>query len=108
MRNLVVLFAILTSSVCLLLAQNAPRLTGIEPSSGKPGATATLSGENLGRGSVSAVYLSDANSDFKAAIVEQTAEKIVIKIPEVKAGNYNVSLQVKSDLFIQPTRYTVE
>lgn len=108
MRKSLVILAVLISSVSLLIAQNAPRLSGVEPASGKAGTTATLTGENLGKGSVSAVYLSDANSDFKAVIVEQSPEKIVIKIPDVKAGNYNVSLQVKGDLFIQPTRYTVE
>lgn len=92
----------------LLLAQGAPRLTGVDPSTGKAGASVTVTGENLGKANVAAVFLSDANSDYKATVVEQTSEKIVIKVPAVKAGSYNISLQVRNEIFIQPTRFTVE
>lgn len=90
-----------------LLAQGAPRLTGVDPTSGKVGATITATGENL-KSSVSAVFLSDANSDYKATVIDHTAEKIVLKVPSVKAGSYNISLQVRNEIFIQPVRFTVE
>jgi hypothetical protein len=33
--------------------------------------------------------------------------KIVVQIPKVKAGDYNISIQVKRDVLIQPIRLTV-
>lgn len=100
--------AILLLAAALLLAQGAPRLTGVEPTTGKPGGTATATGENLAKPTVSAVFLSDANSDHKVTVVEQTAEKIVFKVPAVKPASYNVSLQVRNEIFIQPVRFKVE
>lgn len=94
--------------VSFVWAQGPPRLAGVEPVKGKAGATVTATGENLGKSQVVAVFLSDANSDYKVAVVEQTAEKIVFRVPAVKADTYNVSLQVRSEIFIQPVRFTVE
>ncbi len=86
----------------------APRCTAIDPDTGKVGTTVNVTGENLGKGSISAVYLSDANSDFKAELVSQAPDKVTIKVPQVKPGPYNISIQVKSEIFIQPVRFTVE
>ncbi len=99
---------VLLISVWVLFAQGPPRLASVEPATGKSGATATATGENLGKAGVAAVFLSDANSDHKVSVVEQTAEKIVFRVPSVKPAIYNVSLQVKNDIFIQPVRFTVE
>jgi hypothetical protein len=63
----------------LAFAQSAPKVTSVMPSSGKVNVSVTLTGENLGKGSVSAVFLSDDNDDYKATVVEQGTEKIVIK-----------------------------
>src|ERR1035437_9413074 len=49
-----------------------------------------------------AVLLSDDKSDYKATIVEQTDEKIVMKVPQVKSGDYNISIQVGTNIFIKP------
>jgi hypothetical protein len=54
------------------------------------------------------VYLSDDKSDYKAALVEQAGDKIVVKVPRVKAGNYNVSIQVGNNIYIQPVRFEVQ
>ena len=91
-----------------LLAQGSPRVTGVEPVTGKIGATITVHGENLGKTNVTAVYLSDSSDDYKATIVEQAGDKIVVKIPKVKPGDYNVSIQIKNDILIQPVRLSVE
>ena len=91
-----------------LAAQSSPRVTGVEPITAKIGANVTINGENLGKGNVTAVYLSDSSDDFKVVIVDQTAAKIVVKIPKVKAGDYNVSIQIKNDILIQPVRLSVE
>ena len=92
----------------LAAAQNAPQVTGVDPASGKVNDTVTVSGSNLGKASVSSVYLSDDKNDYKAAIVDQGEDKITMKVPQVKAGDYNVSIQVGDKLFIKPVKFKVE
>ena len=41
-------------------------------------------------------------------MVDQTEEKIVIKVPPVKPGNYNVSVQAGDRFFIMPVRFKVQ
>jgi hypothetical protein len=106
-RGLVLLAAAILLSP-LLLAQDSTQVTGVDPSSGKVNDSVTVSGANLGKGTVSGVFLSDDKDDFKATIVEQTAEKIVVKVPQVKAGSYHVSVQVGDKILIKPVRFTVE
>lgn len=103
---LVVAAALLLAS--LARGQATPRVTGVEPSSGKVDSNLTVTGENLGRDTVADVYLSDETSDYKATVVEQTANRIVMKVPQVKPGGYNVSIHVGNNIFIQPIRFTVE
>ena len=92
----------------LVFAQGTPRVTGLEPSSGKVNANVTVTGENLGKSSVSAVFLSDDKTDYSATIVQQAAERIVMKVPQVKPGDYNVSVQVGDKIFIMPVRFKVQ
>jgi hypothetical protein len=91
-----------------VFAQGTPRVTSVEPSSGKVNDNVTLTVENLGKGSVSAVILSDNKTDYDAMVVEQTEEKIVFKVPKVKAGNYNVSIQADFKILIAPVRFKVQ
>src|SRR5882672_6988914 len=91
----------------IAFAQNSPQVTGVDPSSGKVNDTVTVAGENLAKTEVSAVFLSDDKNDYKATVVDQTAEKIVIKVPQVKPGGYNVSIQVGDKLFIKPVKFKV-
>jgi len=93
--------------VPLVFAQNAARVTSIEPTSGKVNDNVTATGENLGKDTVAAVFLSDAQDDFKATVVEQAADKILLKVPQVKAGAYNLAIQVKDRIFILPLRFQV-
>jgi hypothetical protein len=92
----------------LAVAQNAPQVTGVDPESGKVNDTLTVSGSNLGKASVSSVYLSDDKNDYKATIVEQSDDKITVKVPQVKPGDYNVSVQVGDKVFIKPVKFRVE
>ena len=92
----------------LVFAQGRPQVTGVDPPSGKVDDDLTLIGENLGEESVLAVFLSDDEKDYKATVVEQASEKIVIKVPEVVSGRYNVSVQVGNQIFILPVRFAVE
>ena len=92
----------------LAVAQNAPQITGVDPGSGKVNDTVTVSGTDLGKASVSSVFLSDDKNDYKAAIVDQSDDKITMKVPQVKPGDYNVSIQVGDKLFIKPVKFKVE
>jgi hypothetical protein len=107
-RTRLVLLAAVVFLSPLIFAQSTPQVTGVEPPSGKVNDSVTVSGENLGKTNVSAVFLSDDKNDYKAAVVEQSEQKIVMKVPQVKSGNYNVSIQVGDKLFIKPVRFKVE
>jgi len=88
-------------------AQGSPKVTAVDPATGKVNESVTISGESLGKDSVAAVFLSDDKLDYKGTIVSQAADKIVMKIPEVKPGAYNVSIQVGNGILIEPVRFTV-
>jgi hypothetical protein len=107
-RTRFVLLAAVVFLSPLIFAQSTPQVTGVEPPSGKVNDSVTVSGENLGKTNVSAVFLSDDKNDYKATVVEQSEQKIVMKVPQVKSGNYNVSIQVGDKLFIKPVRFKVE
>jgi IPT/TIG domain len=108
MRGRWVLLAAVVLFASLAVAQNAPQVTGVDPASGKVNDTVTVSGNNLGKDSVSSVYLSDDKNDYKSTIVDQSDDKITVKVPQVKAGDYNVSVQVGNNLFIKPVKFKVE
>jgi hypothetical protein len=78
----------------LVVAQARPKVTAVDPQAGKDG--------------VSAVFLSDDTTDHKAVIVEQSAEKIVMKVPQLKAGSYNIGIQVGDQIFVLPLRFNVQ
>jgi len=88
--------------------QNSPKITTVAPATGKVNDSVTLTGENLGKDSVSAVFLSDDKDDFKATLVEQGSAKIVLKVPQVKSGGYNISIQEGDKILILPVRFTVQ
>jgi hypothetical protein len=92
----------------LLFAQNTPQITAVDPTSGKVDDSVTVMGSNLGKASVAAVFLSDDKSDYKATVGDQADDKIVIKVPQVKAGSYNISVQVGNSIFIKPVKFTVQ
>jgi hypothetical protein len=102
------MMAFLGLGASLLLAEGTAHVTGVQPPSGKVNDSITVTGENLGKGSVAAVLLSDEKSDYKASLVDQGADKISIKVPDVKPGDYNISIQVGNNIFIQPVRFKVE
>ena len=108
-------FALLAAAALLalparpLVAQGTtPRVTAVDPASGKANDMVTVTGESLEKSHVSAVFLSDDKDDHKVSVVSQAADKIVIKVPEVKPGDYNVSIQSGNAIFIQPVRFTVQ
>lgn len=113
-RRIIFVSAILTFALFFAftllptIAQTNSRVTAVDPASGKVNDTVTVTGDSLGKAAVSGVFLSDDQNDHKATIVDQETGKIVFKVPEVKAGDYNVSIQVGNSLLIQPIRFTVQ
>jgi hypothetical protein len=89
-------------------AQNSPKVNMVDPLTGKVNDNVTLTGQNLGKDTVSAVFLSDDKDDFKATLVEQDSAKIVLKVPQVKSGPYNISIQEGDKILILPLRFTVQ
>src|SRR5579864_4110864 len=88
--------------------QNSPKITAVAPATGKVNDSVTLTGENLGKDSVSAVFLSDDKDDYKATLVEQGSAKIILKVPQVKSGGYNISVQEGDKILILPVRFIVQ
>lgn len=104
-------FGILAVTIFLAgaaLAQAPSKVSAVDPANGKVNDTVTVTGQNLGKESVSAVFLSDDKTDYKAAMTDQSAEKIVMKVPKVKSGDYNVSIQVGDRILIEPVKFKVE
>jgi hypothetical protein len=93
--------------VPVLFAQNSAKVTAVDPVMGKVNDTVTLTGENLDKDNVVGVFLSDDKDDFKATLLEQGGTKIVMKVPQTKAGGYNVSIQVKDRILILPIKFSV-
>jgi len=87
----------------------APHITSVTPDTGKAEDTITITGQNLGKNNVTAVFLSDAKLDHKAVVVDQEPTKIVIKVPDnLKPGDYNISVQEGGAIYIQPVIFTVK
>jgi IPT/TIG domain len=100
--------AALALFVPLANAQAIPHIQSVSPADGKVNVAVTLTGDHLGKSDVVGVFLSDAKTDHKADIVEQSEEKIVMKVPKVQAGDYNVSVQSGDKILILPVRFTVD
>jgi IPT/TIG domain-containing protein len=105
----------LLAAVLLLLflapravGQNSPKITGVAPATGKVNDSVTLTGEHLDKDTVSAVFLSDDKDDYKATLVEQGSAKIILKVPQVKSGGYNISIQEGDKILILPLKFTVQ
>ena len=86
------------------------KLASVEPDSGKVGDEAVAKGENLDKGKIGEIYLTDGTKDFKAAIVSQADGEIKFKIPKAAAGRYRLMLLTanKASMIEQPVVYTIE
>jgi IPT/TIG domain len=89
-----------------VFGQSNSHVTAVYPASGKLGDQVTITGEDLGKSTLVAVFLSDDKNDYKATVVDQEATKIVFKVPRVKDGDYDVSIQVGGNILIQPVRFS--
>lgn len=106
------LLAALIGSTILLADTAMPQIRTVDPVSVKAGAEVTLQGEYLDQAYVSGVLLTDGTTDFKAAITEQAATAIKIKVPaSLKPGRFGVVVRLKKDAtkeIEQPVKVTIE
>ena len=101
----------LVLSAALFAFQGFPRVTTVEPDSGKAGDTVSAKGENLDKTSIGEVYLTDGSKDTKVQIEEQTNTEVKFKVPQsLKAGRYHIMVLTanKASLIEQPVVFTVE
>ncbi len=106
------LVAALLGIPLLLMAQGVPRMTTVDPVSGKPGDVITVNGENLQKDLVVKVYLTDGKNDFVVEVLEQTPTAIKFKIP-VKTMPGRLALMVLTSgkdprLIEQPVKVLIE
>ncbi|MBM3775731.1 MAG: hypothetical protein FJW37_11305 [Acidobacteria bacterium] len=99
-------------AVAALAQQAMPRMTVVEPDTGKIGAEITVKGENLAKENVAKVYLTDGKNDLPLDLTGQAATEIKFKIPaKCQAGRFSLMLLTTGNdpkLIEQPVRLTVE
>ena len=102
----------LATALVLLAQQTMPRMTTVEPATGKVGDVLAVAGENLDKDQVKEVYLTVGSTDVKVEITEQAGAAIKFKIPEKAAsGRYSLMILTagkEPKLIEQPVKITVE
>ncbi len=108
------LAALLILAACLAVSaqQPMPRMTTVEPGTGKIGDVITVSGENLNKELVAKVFLTDGKADLPVDVTEQAAAAIKFKVPaKAKAGRFALMLLTtgkEPKLIEQPVKFNVE
>jgi hypothetical protein len=103
----------LIAAACMAgFAQEAmPRMTTVEPYSGKVGDVVAITGENLGKAIVAKVFLIDDKNDLPCEITEQTETTIKVKIPAKATGRMAFMIRTAGKEpkdIVQPVKVTVE
>jgi len=93
-------------------AQEAmPRMSSVEPGSGKTGDEVAVTGENLDKANVAKVYLTNGKDDFECVITAQTATEIKLKIPAKATGRLALMILTggkEPKLIEQPVKVAIE
>ena len=93
---LLAVLAALAAAVLLSAQSTVPQMQSVDPASAKNGDEVTVTGVNLGPGTVAALYLTDGKADVKVEIVEQTDAAIKFKIPAtMKTGRFALMVLTK-------------
>jgi hypothetical protein len=108
--------ALVLTLVCFTVAlaqdQPMPRMTTVEPGNGKAGDTLAVTGENLAKGSVAELFLTDGKNDIKVEMIDQEATSIKFKVPaNAKPARYSLMILTSGKqpkLIEQPVKVTVE
>jgi dihydrodipicolinate reductase len=93
-------------------AQSVPKMSAVDPGTGRAGDEITVTGENLEKAQVAKVYLTDQKNDVLVDLTEQTATSLKFKIPtKATAGRFALMLLTtgkEPKLIEQPVKLTVE
>ena len=106
-----VLLLLLAATLVLFAQEAMPRMSSVEPSSGKAGDVIAVTGENLDKASVAKVYLTDDKTDFECEVTGQTATEIKFKIPAKATGRLALMILTtgkEPKLIEQPVKFTIE
>lgn len=103
---------LVAATMLVVYAQQAmPRMSTVEPGSGKAGDVVTVAGENLQKDAVAKVYLTDGKNDTEVQIVEQNATAIKFKIPAKVTGRLALMVLTAgkdAKLMEQPVKVQIE
>ena len=106
------LASLVAAATFVVCAQQAmPRMSTVEPDSGKAGDVVTVGGENLQKDTVAKVYLTDGKNDTEVQIVEQAATAIKFKIPAKVNGRLALMILTAGKdpkLMEQPVKLQIE
>jgi|SRR5581483_343936 len=105
-----VLALLLTGVLGIAIAaadSKTPRLTSVEPDTGKVGDTATAKGENLDKDVVADLYLTDGKNDVKTTITARASDSITFKVPQIHPGRYRLMTGSKTAMIEQPVMFEV-
>ena len=77
-----------------LTAQSkSPQVATVTPDKGKAGAEYSAAGENLGKGFVKDLYVTNGKDDIKVVMLTQKDDAIQFKVPEsTKSGRYSLMI----------------
>jgi hypothetical protein len=103
--------ALLFAATVLFAQDVMPRMSSVDPSSGKVGDVVAVTGENLDKPNVAKVYLTDGKNDFVCDVTEQTATTIKFKIPAKATGRLAIMILTgakEGRLIEQPVKVTIE
>lgn len=109
-----VLTLLVGASFAAYAQSTSPRMTAVDPPSGKKGDVITVSGENLGKGFVAKVYLTDGGdgkNDIQVEVTEQTDTSLKFKIPAKATGRLALMILTTSkpaQLIEQPVKITID
>ena len=103
---------LLFAATLVLFGQEAmPRMSSVDPSSGKAGDVVAVTGENLDKANVDKVYLIDDKNDLVCEITGQTATEIKFKIPAKATGRMALMILTtgkEPKQIVQPVKVTIE
>lgn len=89
-----------------------PMMRSVSPDSAKAGDQVTITGEHLDKALVSEVYLTDGKSEVKTAIIQQSDDKIQVKVPaDAKPGRVRLMVlttAVPPQFLEQPVSLVIE
>ena len=93
--------------------EGVPRMVSVDPPSGKKGDVIAVTGENLQKGQVDKVFLTDGKNDSPVEVTEQTATSIKFKIPGNVATGGRLAIMIltsgKDAKYIeQPVKVMIE